>query len=251
MAISSQGWRWALWYCVIFMAIVVVALVFFLEESKYTPLAITSQEVTTTSSNEEKLSKVPSANKPQLGSVNVDATDAAQNEHRRLVEIDESIPMNPLSKRFAFWSLEKQASDQKRNIWLHVYQPFQLLATFPAVMFTALQYGFLIAMLAILAVTQATLYPFEPYEFSAAGVGNMNIPPAIGAILGSIFGGPLNDFFIVQVAKRRKGIYEPETRLWLFLVPGVCMPIGLFMFGLTISQVGLDHMLGQSHILTS
>ncbi|RVX75429.1 hypothetical protein B0A52_00782 [Exophiala mesophila] len=237
VAISSQGWRWALWYCVIFDAIVVLALIFFLEESKYTPLVIKGEEVATpSSSKEETLSKVPSATKPQLGSVNVDATDAAQNERRRLVDIDYSIPMNPISKRYALWSLEKQASEEKRNIWLHVYQPFQLLATFPAVMFTALQYGFLIAMLAILAVTQATLYPFEPYEFSAAGVGNMNIPPAIGAILGSIFGGPLNDFFIVQVAKRRKGIYEPETRLWLFLVPGVCMPIGLFMFGLTISQ---------------
>jgi hypothetical protein len=38
------------------------------------------------------------------------------------------------------------------------------------------------------------------------------------------------------VAKRRGGIYEPETRLWLFLIPGVCMPTGLFMYGLTISK---------------
>jgi hypothetical protein len=65
----------------------------------------------------------------------------------------------------------------------------------------------------------------------------MNIPPAIGAILGSIFGGPLNDWCILQVAKRRGGIYEPETRLWSFMLPGVCMPIGLFMFGLTIAKV--------------
>ena len=58
----------------------------------------------------------------------------------------------------------------------------------------------------------------------------------IGAILGSLFGGPLNDYFIIQIAKRRGGIYEPETRLWLFLVPGVCMPLGLFMYGLTIAK---------------
>jgi 1,4-dihydroxy-2-naphthoate octaprenyltransferase len=48
-----------------------------------------------------------------------------------------------------------------------------MLYTFPAVAFCALQYGFLIAMLAILAVTQATLYPFPPYNFSPIGIGNM------------------------------------------------------------------------------
>jgi hypothetical protein len=52
-----------------------------------------------------------------------------------------------------------------------------MLYTFPAVAFCALQYGFLIAMLAILAVTQATLYPFPPYNFSPIGIGNMYAEP--------------------------------------------------------------------------
>lgn len=115
----------------------------------------------------------------------------------------------------------------------------EILCTFPAVMFCALQYGFLIAMLAVMAVTQADLYPFPPYNFSPIGIGNLNIAPAVGAIIGSIFGGPLNDYFILQVAKRRGGIYEPETRLWLFLIPGFCMPLGLFLYGLTIAKVRL------------
>lgn len=59
------------------------------------------------------------------------------------------------------------------TVYLTVAQPFQMLYTFPAVAFCALQYGFLIAMLAILAVTQATLYPAAPYLFSPIGIGNM------------------------------------------------------------------------------
>lgn len=155
-------------------------MLFFLEETKYTPTMIEGREVALPAQDGGELMKVSSTTKGRVGSVSVDATEAAQNEHRRLVEIDHSIPMNSYKKRLAFYTLDKQATSENRSIWMHIYQPFQILITFPAVMFTALQYGFLIAMLAVLAVTQASLYPFEPYNFSPAGVGNMNIPPAIG-----------------------------------------------------------------------
>ncbi|ETI25008.1 hypothetical protein G647_04378 [Cladophialophora carrionii CBS 160.54] len=242
----SQHWRWVFWYCTIFMAIVALVMAFFLEETKYTPLVTDGREVVLSTAvdqgADDMLAKVNSTTKSataatRLGSISVDATEAAQNtERRRLVEIDHSIPLKSYRTRHALWSLDKQVTSAHRPPWMHFIQPFHILVTFPAVMFTALQYGFLIAMLAILAVTQATLYPFPPYNFTPIGVGNMNLPPAIGAILGSLFGGPLNDYFIVQVAKRRGGIYEPETRLWLFLIPGACMPVGLFMYGLTISR---------------
>ena len=235
----SQSWRWVFWYCTIFMAIVTVAMIFFLEESKYTPVALEGREVVL-STETDTLAKITSMDKTAHSSISVDATVAANNERRRIVELDQSIPMNSYRKRHAFWTLDKQATTEQRSLWMHFYQPFQILVTFPAVAFTALQYGFLIAMLAVLAVTQATLYPFPPYNFTPAGVGNMNLPPAIGAILGSLFGGPLTDYFILQVAKRRGGIYEPETRLWLFLIPGFCMPIGLFMYGLTIAKVRIS-----------
>ena len=244
----SQSWRWVFWYCTIFMAIVTIAMVFLLEETKYTPLAYGGRGVThstTTDSQDDTVTEVDSITKeaiPHAGSISVTASEAAaQNtERRRLVEIDHSIPVYSYKKRLAFWSLDKQATSESRSLWMHFFQPFQILITFPAVMFTALQYGFLIAMLAILAVTQATLYPFPPYNFTPIGVGNMNLPPAIGAILGSVFGGPFCDYFILQVAKRNGGIYEPETRLWLFLIPGAFMPAGLFMYGLTISKVSLS-----------
>jgi predicted MFS family arabinose efflux permease len=34
---TSQGWRWAFWYLTIFQGIVTVAMIFFLEETKYIP----------------------------------------------------------------------------------------------------------------------------------------------------------------------------------------------------------------------
>ncbi|KIW10970.1 hypothetical protein PV08_10269 [Exophiala spinifera] len=236
----NQSWRWVFWYCTIFMAVVTVFMIFFLEESKYIPRIEEGHEVGSATDQEQAqdLAKVSSVSKQRLGSVSIDATEAANNERRRMVEIDTSIPMDSYLKRHRLWSTEKAITTGNRSHWTHFFQPFQMMYTFPAVAFCALQYGFLIAMLSVLAVTQTTLYPAPPYNFTPVGIGNMNLPPAIGAILGSVFGGPINDWFIVQVAKRRGGIYEPETRLWLFLIPGFCMPLGLFGMPWPINAVG-------------
>lgn len=234
----SQPWRWAFWYCAIFMGITSLAMSFFLEESKYIPNGYRAQ-VDFPGPALSTLDEQGDLNKTQRTTLdNTSGHDEPANGQRlRHVPIDITVPTHPYWVRHAFYSTEKHVTLERRNFWMHLYQPFQILFTFPAIMFAALQYGFLIAMLGVLAVTQATLYAQPPYNFSTAGVGNMNIPPAVGAILGSIFGGPLNDYFIILAAKRRKGIYEPETRLWLFMIPGICMPIGLFLYGLTIAKV--------------
>ncbi|KPI39025.1 putative MFS-type transporter [Cyphellophora attinorum] len=235
----SQPWRWVFWYCTIFMGIVSLAMVFALEESKYIPVTVGVRPVVTEHTNigadntPDDKSKSPTGD--LLTEISSTAT-AADDKRIRLVPIDTTIPTNSYWKRHAFITKSDSIHLTAHDIYRHVIQPFQILITFPAVMFTALQYGFLIAMLGVLAVTQASLYALPPYNFSTAGIGNMNIPPAVGAILGAAFGGPLNDLFILGVAKRRKGIYEPETRLWLFMVPGVCMPLGLLLYGLTISK---------------
>ncbi|KAF4458110.1 hypothetical protein F53441_118 [Fusarium austroafricanum] len=234
----KMGWRWACWSCAVFTGIIGVLMIFFLEESKYIPPALNGQEVQTTSSSPQEinLGKVSSIAKPSSPNDSQSNDDAMPQHYSDTVEIDHSIPMKSYWQRHAFLTLDKHASHQKRTIWRDIYEPFQLLFTFPAVMFTALQYGWAVAMLAMLAVTQSSLYTLPPYNFTTAGVGNMNLPPFIGAILGSIFGGPLVDYSIVQIAKRRGGIYEPETRLWLFLIPGLCMTVGCLMYGLTIAR---------------
>lgn len=117
-----------------------------------------------------------------------------------------------------------------------MYQPFALLFLFPAVAFAAVQWAFVLSALSVVAVSQSDLYTLPPYNFSTAGIGNLNIPPAIGAILGCIWGGPIVDWFLVKLARRNSGIYEPEFRLTLFVLPGVLMPLGVFMYGLTTAE---------------
>lgn len=79
--------------------------------------------------------------------------------------------------------------------------------------------------------------PYPPYNFSAAGVGLFNLPPLIGAILGSGLGGPVNDRWVLWMAQRNGGVFEPEMRLWLSFPAIVACPVGMLLFGLGIADV--------------
>ena len=228
----SQGWRWVYWYTTIFMGISCITVIFSLEESKYA-LAPHAR----TQSLSEATHITEKGDQKHIG-IAKESEQLSTSSHGpiREIQIDPTIPIKSYWQRHAFMTFDKEGASST-TLLMHIYQPFLILVQFPAMMFAALQWGWVIGMLVVLAVVQATLYPGPPYNFSAAGVGLQNLPPAIGAVLGSMFGGPLNDFFILQVAKRRRGVYEPESRLYLFMFPGLCMTIGTLLFGLTIAKV--------------
>jgi hypothetical protein len=46
-----------------------------------------------------------------------------------------------------------------------------------------------------------------------------------------LVGGPLTDVFVKWQAKRNGGIFSPESRLVMLIVPALFVPVGLLMFG--------------------
>ena len=232
----SQGWRWVFWHCSIYMAVTLILMGFFLEETKWEMPTLNSRSVSskapdvciTKKESTEKLKPVLTV------STASSITQAATNE---------MIPMKSYRQRHPWYTPSSDTSTSlPRRFFRQLYQPFICLGIFPAIMFSALQYAWSESMLSFLAVTQADIYPLPPYNFSAIGVGNMNIPPAIGAILGSVFGGPFSDYLIMVIARRRQGIYEPEYRLWTFMIPGASMVAGVLLYGLTIAEVSFHHL---------
>lgn len=121
----NQSWRWVFWYCTIFMAVVTLVMVVFLEETKYTPRALEGQEVFGSTHHETDLTKVDSMTKDTAPSISVDATETANMNRRRLVEINTAIPMDSYWRRHRFVSLEKVTTTESRSLWMHFYQPFR------------------------------------------------------------------------------------------------------------------------------
>jgi len=74
-----------------------------------------------------------------------------------------------------------------------------------------------------------------PWNFTSSQIGLMSIPPFLGTTVGSLVLGPVSDWSILYLARRNKGIYEPEMRLWAMVPFILIAPFGALLFG-----IGLD-----------
>lgn len=194
---------------------------FFYEETKYIPSDAEARGHVTQYAASDDDKRVSATGEQSVMSVD---------EQR----IDYSIPMRTYRQRLAFTTTTKGSFSL---IFRHTYQPFWILFTFPAAAYTALQYGSILAWFSVLATTEATYFYLPPYNFGPIGIGLLNLPAFLGCILGAIWGGPLSDWSILFFAKRNKGIYEPEMRLWLAMFPVFVGPAGLFLYGYSLAAV--------------
>lgn len=133
-------------------------------------------------------------------------------------------------------SLTASSPGHWKTFACHSWQPFLILGTFPGVLFVALVYGVLIALQDAISTTMSSRMAEPPYNFTPDLIGLMNLPQFIGVTIGSLVIGPLSDRFILRLARRNNGIFEPETRLWMLLP---CIPLvlaGAVMFGYGIDK---------------
>jgi hypothetical protein len=54
----------------------------------------------------------------------------------------------------------------------------------------------------------------------------------VGFVVGASTGGWFTDVYAAHRARKRDGLFLPEDRLFMLVVPSLCVPIGCLMFGL-------------------
>ncbi|KAL5356445.1 major facilitator superfamily domain-containing protein [Aspergillus floccosus] len=228
--IESQGWRWVWWWCAILNGIVLVLIIVGFEETRYARRSVSPVVG-------EDVPMQPYAEhtkgKSSVPDIPIEPSPGSKTETTIANDLPPP-PRRPYRQRIT-WS--GHASDlNMQNYWKQVWRPFVLLFRVPGVAFVAVQYSLMLCWIAVLATTQPILFAAPPYNFSSIGVGNINIAPFVGAVLGSVFGGPLNDYYVVWLARRRSGIYDPEMRLHMLLAPLIITPLGLFLYGISIAN---------------
>ncbi|KAI1537139.1 ProP Permease of the major facilitator superfamily [Pyrenophora tritici-repentis] len=230
--VQNQGWRWTWWYCTIFLSINLFLVIFFFEESKYVPV-IQGHSVhhTTTETETPKNDRADDFELDKKARREQHASELQRLESR----IDPTLPRKTYRQRMALYT------KSEGTIIHHFYQPVIILFTFPAATYAALTYGMLLACLALMSSMSATYMLQPPYNFGPSGVGLINLAPFTGSAIGFFVGGPMNDLSIKYLAKRNKGIYEPEMRLWVGLAAAILLPAGLIIFGVGL-QKGMHYM---------
>lgn len=181
------------WWCVIFVGIQFIATIFLYEESKFVPRRDVLVAQPTTNH------KISSTKEP---AIDLNAVESGQEHSGNVTErhVDPSIRPKSYRQRMALYT------PTSAPILQHVYQPLIVLTTFPAVAYSALTFGTILACFAILITVNAIYLLEPPYNFSASGVGLFNLPPFIGCFIGFFVGGWLNDKSIMWLARRNQGM---------------------------------------------
>ncbi|KAF4991114.1 hypothetical protein FDECE_14156 [Fusarium decemcellulare] len=235
----DRGWRWVWWGNAIFIGAFVFVVAFLYEETKFCPRLAPSVSTNTVPTRSAPTTMPDSKDDKMLEEQGPKALESVREADRLsnnyIVKINHDIP-----KKTYLQKLSLSASTPSRHgggsFFRHMYQPFILLATIPAVTYTACVYGILVALNDVISTTISTYMKKPPYDFNSGQVGLMSLPKIIGVTIGCLIGGPLTDWSAMFLSRRNKGLYEPEVRLWCF-----CIFVPLVPAGAILTGVGLNN----------
>lgn len=110
-----------------------------------------------------------------------------------------------------------------------IIRPLKMLAKSPIVLFCSLYMSFLFGLLFLLFTTITPVF-IRTYGWSPEITGLAYLGIGTGNMLGIAFVAKTSDATIIRLAKKNKGVYEPEMRLPLCVFFGSMIPISLFWY---------------------
>ncbi|KAK7751017.1 hypothetical protein SLS62_007002 [Diatrype stigma] len=218
---DAMGYKWVFYFPGIFCAATLIFLFFFMEETNYDRRTV--GVVTTAAAGSEEA--VGNSSEPEKGGAEKDkgselASPVDGPDHSGYAE-------NPKG----FWQ-RMSLLDKPRPFMMHyrAWQSLKLLS-WPVVFYAGFSYGTYLIYFNILNATSSIILGSAPYNFKPAMVGLSYVACMIGVSIGTVFTGVFSDYFIIRMARRNKGISEPEHRLWLFAVSTLVIPASLVLWG--------------------
>ena len=98
--------------------------------------------------------------------------------------------------------------------------------------------GFAVSLAWVVAIN--ILNPFvlqaPPYNWKPDINGLINITGLIGNVIGAFLGGWVVDKYSDWRSKKNNGVFQPETRLHLLIIPALIVPAGCLAFGYGVGE---------------
>ncbi|KAL3466248.1 MFS general substrate transporter [Aspergillus heterothallicus] len=239
---KDQGWRWVWWWNVIIFGVSIFVVAFGYEETKYIPSTLSepsnrqSRPVPEFGDDKENACQKKPVEDIGLSGSSPAVESAVPITTGTTVPINPNIPQKPYWQRLAIFTTTSSSNSSRHSFLRHIHQPLVLLTTIPAIAYTALVYGILVGLGDVMSTTMSTFLPEAPYNFSSDQVGLMHLPRMIGVTIGALITGPLSDWWIVYISRRRDGVYDPESRLWCVVPFLPFIPAGALLFGIGLNS---------------
>lgn len=242
---DAYGWRWTMHFGAMICAVCFVIMFFFMEETIYFRQSpVEGREIDFNVSGNASLQDKDNTNNSEKDTPTTKAS-SMETSVRDASTINQSI--NSGWRKYSFF---KAIPGRPSNMDMlrMVYRPVIMVFRFPTVAWAGFLYGINLAWYNVLNGTASPVLTSAPYNWTAALVGCVYTGPIIGAAIASLWSGNVADWVALRLARRNKGIREPEQRLWVLTVSGVISAAGLIVWGVgaahNIHWVGLVFGLG-------
>ncbi|ETS85585.1 hypothetical protein PFICI_03610 [Pestalotiopsis fici W106-1] len=237
---EAFGWRWTMHFGAIMAAVTFIILFFFMEETMYFR--------TTLEGLEQAADESPATSEKPVNGEKTGMSSPTETSS----EPPRGGPYQAKTKKGIWASLKPfrllagrpSLSSMSKSMLL----PLVIIARFPTVLWAGFIYGINLSWYNVLNGTISPVLSAEPYGWSTGAVGSMYVGPIIGAAVACVWSGIVADRFAIYLAKKNKGVREPEHRLWPLAMSSVLSCIGLIIWGVgayyDIHWVGLAFGLG-------
>lgn len=235
--VQSLGWRWHKWMAAIFTGVNWLVVVFFCPETRFVRDEEDDRQFQFPVSD-ESISRSSEPNSPTADEL--EKTIGASEKTVALTppgtppgtfRQTDMVPLKTWRQQLSLWSgVPKDTSLVKMFI-----RPLPLIA-YPAVIFAFLGYAVALAWVVAINILNSFVLQAPPYNFSPSINGLINIPGLIGNIFGAFAGGWLVDKYSDWRSKKNGGVFQPETRLTLLIIPALIVPAGCLVFGYGVQQ---------------
>ncbi|KAF2090075.1 MFS general substrate transporter [Saccharata proteae CBS 121410] len=228
--VETIGWRWHKGIAAIAVGINFLLVVFFVPETSYDRESVQSSSSPPIASSGAGKSGIN--DEEAVPEKNIDAAGHEVAGSPRSSTVQLPVPKKTFMQEL---SLLSGGSDSSIPLWKLFIRPFPLIV-YPAIIFAFLGYAVSLAWTVAINILNSFILQAPPYSFSPAINGLINIPGLLGNLVGAWCGGWLVDRFADWRSKKHGGIFRPESRLPLLIIPAVIVPAGCILFGYGVER---------------
>ncbi|KAK7970627.1 hypothetical protein PG996_000944 [Apiospora saccharicola] len=244
--LQGLSWRWHKWITTILTAMTFIAVLFFVPETRYyraneqpsrVEEGLVPQDLTPLSL--PRPDSLFTCWEPAGPSPTPEKTRATARGHQSTSSGSRS------PDRYAVAELPRKTYIQEISLWTGVTPNMTLFKSFvrplPLIVYPCVIYAFLgYAVSLVLTVAVNILNPFvlqaPPYNWSPLISGLINIAGFLGNVCGAYAGGWLVDVWCDWRSRKNQGIFQPESRLALLVLPTLITGAGCLVFGYGVER---------------
>lgn len=220
--VQSLGWRWHKWMAAIFTGVNWLVVLFFAPETRFQrdgeeAISLPTSDLSIAQSDEDIEKRASTSLKPLTPVGTPPASD--------------TVPLKTWRQQMSLWS----GVPKDTNLLKLFLRPFPFIA-YPAVIFAFLGYAVALAWVVAINILNSFVLQAPPYNWSASINGLINIPGLLGNTFGAFAGGWLVDRYSDWQSKKNGGVFQPESRLTLLIIPAVIAPAGCLLFGYGVQE---------------